>query len=209
MPQRRPPFNSNPYRPGKARISEIINLKNVDFGANRNNRYMRINTNPANTSRINMRSNSNPPARHLAAFKNPLLNAYDDDGDEDYEPQHYVFDFDDKDIKLSKAKRKSRSVRTGNEEVNGQSGAVSFDEMKRRREREKKEMEIIENARRLKEFEENERLEKMKRKERYARRDRLKKEKENRIKNRNKNGNGQGCVGYVGFNNNNKNNCVS
>ena len=51
----------------------------------------------------------------------------------------------------------------------------------------KKELEIIENARRLKEFEENERLEKQKRKERNARRERLKIEKEKRIKNRNGN----------------------
>jgi hypothetical protein len=191
MPPRRPPFNSDPYRPGKARISEVINLKNVDFGANRNNRYMRINTGPpaANASKLSVRSNS----RHLAAFKNPLLNSYDDDGDEEYEPKHFVFDFDDdKDITISKAKRRSHAKAPRRGEAAEESGGnvASFDELRRRREREKKEMEIIENARRLKEFEENERVEKMKRKERNARRDRLKREKENRIKNRNKNGNG-------------------
>ena len=135
MPPRRPPFNNDPYRPGKARISEIINLKNVDFGANRNNRYMRINTNPTtsttnnnNTSKLSVRSNSNPPPplplsqqRHLAAFKNPLLNSYDHDGDEDYEPQHFVFDFDDdKDIRISKGiQRKSRKDRQQKDDNSG------------------------------------------------------------------------------------------
>lgn len=65
---------------------------------------------------------------------------------------------------------------------------TSFEELRRRRDREKKEMEIIENARRLKDFEENERLEKLKRKERNLRREKLKKEKESRIKNRNRDG---------------------
>lgn len=62
---------------------------------------------------------------------------------------------------------------------------LSFDEIRRRRDREKKEMEIIENARRLKDFEESERLEKQKRKERNARREKQRMEKENKIKSRN------------------------
>lgn len=101
MPQSRP-INSNSYRPGKARIAEIINLKNTDFGSNRNNRYMRINTVPQGSSKTNLRSN-----KHLAAFKNPLINSYEGDGDEEYEPQHYIFDFDDnKDISIGKPKRR-------------------------------------------------------------------------------------------------------
>ena len=97
MPPRRPIDRTREaYRPGKARISQIINLKNVDFGVNRNNRYMKMSSGPStsklpNTSKTSVRSNSN--SRHLAAFKNPLLNSYDFNGDEEYEPKHYNFDF--------------------------------------------------------------------------------------------------------------------
>lgn len=111
MPPRRPKysFSTDTYRPGKARISEIINLKNTDFGSNRNNRYMKINEGKSKTS---LRSNTNTTARHLAAFKNPLLNSYDDEGDEDYEPKHFEFDFDDdNDVTVAQKPRKKSKNR--------------------------------------------------------------------------------------------------
>ena len=185
MPQRRSSSISsntsfkNSYRPGKARISEII-----DFGTSKNNRYLKINQ---TSSKTNIRSNS----RHLAAFKNPLLNSYDDEGEEDYEPKHFVFDFDDDtSIQISRENKKPRHRRehkSGDNGENKRPQKETIEEMKRRREREKKEMEILENARRLKEFEENERIEKLKRKERTLRREKLRKEKEDKIRNRNNN----------------------
>ncbi len=92
MPPIRPASNNsfnNAYRPGKARISSII-----DFGQSQSNRYLRINQSNSKTSlrSTNSYSRHHP---HLAAFKNPLLNSYDDDGDEDYEPKHFDIDFDD------------------------------------------------------------------------------------------------------------------
>lgn len=113
MPLRRPNVDRSrdAYRPGKARISQIINLKNVDFGVNRNNRYMKTGASVPklpNTSKTSVRSNSNN--RHLAAFKNPLLNSYDYDGEEEFQPKHYDFDFYDGNEKSLKAKvKKTRS----------------------------------------------------------------------------------------------------
>lgn len=113
MPLRRPNVDRSreAYRPGKARISQIINLKNVDFGVNRNNRYMRTGASVPklpNTSITSVRSNSKN--RHLAAFKNPLLNSYDYDGEEEFQPKHYDFDFYDGNEKSLKAKvKKTRS----------------------------------------------------------------------------------------------------
>ena len=117
MPQRRPGYTDSSreaYRPGRARISQVIDLKNVDFGSNRNNRYMRINTNPSTTDLQSSNKSVRSNTRHLAAFKNPLLNKYEDDGDEEYQPKHFEFDFADNNDTQGKPKRKKSKPRPAN-----------------------------------------------------------------------------------------------
>jgi hypothetical protein len=73
----------------KGKLSEII-----DFHLSGRNRYMVINQPKVSTPRLPTASNTSS-TRNPNRFRNPLLNKYDHDGEDDYERKHYVFEDDD------------------------------------------------------------------------------------------------------------------
>lgn len=79
----------------KGKISEII-----DFHIHGRNRYMVINQSRAG-SQQKLRGLGPGPTlagmRNPAKFRNPLLNKYEHDGDDDYERKRYIFEDDDDD----------------------------------------------------------------------------------------------------------------
>lgn len=107
----------------KGKLSEII-----DFHMTGRNRYMVINQTRV-SSRQNLNSSALSNSRNPAKFRNPLLNKYEDDGDEDYERKHYVFEDQDDDENANGAngggkgktgKRKKRLAKTlKNKDNNG------------------------------------------------------------------------------------------
>lgn len=114
MPPRRQPISLELRREYKelrnpGRLSGII-----DFNLNGKNRYMKINqpVYSQNVSRT-VSPHSSPVRAKANRFKNPVLNRYEDSGDEEYEAKRYVFDFveDESELNKDKKKRSRRRVR--------------------------------------------------------------------------------------------------
>lgn len=97
----------------------------IDFNLHGKNRYMKINQPVKSQNEPRMVSPRSSPVRDKKSrFKNPILNRYEDSGDEEYEAKKYVFDYEDGDS-VDKIKKKTRRrVR------NKQSDEVKIDERK-------------------------------------------------------------------------------
>jgi hypothetical protein len=86
-------------------------LNERDFHLHGRNRYMRINQ-PTNFS--NRNKFDKDYYRMKNRFKNPILNKYEDDGDEDYERKYYVFEFADDDDGHNNNKNKNNRINDRN-----------------------------------------------------------------------------------------------
>jgi hypothetical protein len=89
----------------KGKLNEII-----DFHMNGRNRYMVINQQRA-SSRQKLPAPTPTGVRNPAKFRNPLLNKYEDDGDDDYERKRYVFEDENDDENAAKGDGKPKAGR--------------------------------------------------------------------------------------------------
>lgn len=108
----------------KGKISEML----TDFHLHGRNRYMKINQ-PANSgvssarsfyeNRAYNHSSTRSISNNRKGFKNPLLNRYEDLGEEEYERKQYVFEYHEEDRDSSRRKKRNRDRSKKKRQANG------------------------------------------------------------------------------------------